>query len=441
MTRCSASRSQRREDPRLITGQGRYLDDLGAGRAGRRVRPLPARARPHPRHRRGRRRSTSTGWSRSTPGRTCPAGSREPLPLLIPHPALTHGRTAYPLARDVVTARRRAGRHGRRPRPLPRRGRRRAASRWTTSRCKPVVGHRGGGAGRAPGPRRRAGQRRRAPGPGGALGGRAGAREAIDAAPHTLAFRLDIERSASMPLEGRGVYARWDADDRSLRVYSSHPDLHQRAHGDRRQARPAAAQGRGDRARRRRRVRRQDRASVAGGGAGPVGGACCSAARSSGPRTGASTSSPPRTSAAQVQYVRVGFDDDGRVLGLDVHDPARPRRLHAVRDHRPDHHLHPAARPVQARRLPGRVLLASTPTPCRSRRTAGRAARRASSAWSGRWTASPTTSGSDRTGGARGQLHPARRVPLRPGPDLPGRPPADLRLRRLPRVAAACSRS
>ena len=24
-----------------------------------------------------------------------------------------------------------------------------------------------------------------------------------------------------MPLEGKGVYARWDADDRSLRVYTS----------------------------------------------------------------------------------------------------------------------------------------------------------------------------------------------------------------------------
>ncbi|MCQ0004285.1 aerobic carbon-monoxide dehydrogenase large subunit [Actinomadura madurae] len=44
---------------------------------------------------------------------------------------------------------------------------------------------------------------------------------AIDAAPHVLEFGLAIERSASMPLEGRGVYARWDADDGSLRVYSS----------------------------------------------------------------------------------------------------------------------------------------------------------------------------------------------------------------------------
>src|SRR5690606_20424113 len=44
---------------------------------------------------------------------------------------------------------------------------------------------------------------------------------AIDAAPRTLTLNLHVERSASTPLEGKGVYARWDADDRSLRVYSS----------------------------------------------------------------------------------------------------------------------------------------------------------------------------------------------------------------------------
>ena len=44
---------------------------------------------------------------------------------------------------------------------------------------------------------------------------------AIAAAPRTLELNLHIERGASMPLEGKGVYARWDADDRSLRVYSS----------------------------------------------------------------------------------------------------------------------------------------------------------------------------------------------------------------------------
>ena len=37
---------------------------------------------------------------------------------------------------------------------------------------------------------------------------------------------------------------------------------------------------------------------------------------------------------------------------------ARQRRVHALRDHRPDHHLHPAARSVQARRLPRGVLVA-----------------------------------------------------------------------------------
>src|SRR5690606_12425496 len=44
---------------------------------------------------------------------------------------------------------------------------------------------------------------------------------AIASAPHQLELNLHIERSASTPLEGKGVYARWDADDRSLRVYSS----------------------------------------------------------------------------------------------------------------------------------------------------------------------------------------------------------------------------
>jgi CO/xanthine dehydrogenase Mo-binding subunit len=47
------------------------------------------------------------------------------------------------------------------------------------------------------------------------------ARAAIAAAPHRLTLDLDIERSASMPMEGKGVLASWDADDRSLRVHTS----------------------------------------------------------------------------------------------------------------------------------------------------------------------------------------------------------------------------
>src|SRR5450756_3035847 len=32
---------------------------------------------------------------------------------------------------------------------------------------------------------------------------------------------LQIERSASTPMEGKGVYARWDSDEQSIRLYSS----------------------------------------------------------------------------------------------------------------------------------------------------------------------------------------------------------------------------
>ena len=39
--------------------------------------------------------------------------------------------------------------------------------------------------------------------------------------PQSHSGRSEIERSASTPLEGRGVLARWDAEDDSLRVYSS----------------------------------------------------------------------------------------------------------------------------------------------------------------------------------------------------------------------------
>src|SRR5262249_37838111 len=44
---------------------------------------------------------------------------------------------------------------------------------------------------------------------------------AIAAAPHTLDVDLTIERSASSPLEGRGVLARWDTESRRLRIWSS----------------------------------------------------------------------------------------------------------------------------------------------------------------------------------------------------------------------------
>jgi carbon-monoxide dehydrogenase large subunit len=43
----------------------------------------------------------------------------------------------------------------------------------------------------------------------------------LAASPHTMNFTQYIERSACMPMEGKGVHAKWDADDESLRVYTS----------------------------------------------------------------------------------------------------------------------------------------------------------------------------------------------------------------------------
>ena len=112
---------------------------------------------------------------------------------------------------------------------------------------------------------------------------------------------------------------------------------------------------------------------------------------------------------------------------------ARQRRLHPLRDHRPDHHRHPAARALQAGRLPGRVLVAlhqhrardavpgGGPAPGVLRHGADDGCRR----------------GAPRPRPRRGavpQLHPARRDALRPGADVPGRAAAALRLGGLPGI-------
>ena len=95
---------------------------------------------------------------------------------------------------------------------------------------------------------------------------------AMAAAPHTpRRSSLDIERSASMPMEGKGVHARWDADDGSLRVYSStQTSTSVRAAIAAKLGLPLSKVEWSRR--RRRRLRREDRAPVAGGGAGAVGG-------------------------------------------------------------------------------------------------------------------------------------------------------------------------
>ncbi|WP_101784375.1 aerobic carbon-monoxide dehydrogenase large subunit [Nonomuraea indica] len=216
-TRLFGEPVRRREDSRLLTGRGRYLDDLGAGALAAAFVRSP--------HAHARVRDIDVSAALDVDGLVAvytwedlPERVARPLPLLIPHPALTHGRTAHPLARDVV-------RHVGEPVVMVV-----AADRYLAEDAcalievdyevlKPVAGLEEAAHGAhlvhddVPG---NVGAHlvQEVPSASGA-----GAREAVAAAPHRLAFRLDIERSASMPLEGRGVYARWDGTD--LRVYSS----------------------------------------------------------------------------------------------------------------------------------------------------------------------------------------------------------------------------
>ncbi|GIH71466.1 aerobic carbon-monoxide dehydrogenase large subunit [Sphaerimonospora thailandensis] len=306
---------QRREDARLITGRGRYLDDLGAG--------APAAAFVRSPHAHARILDIDVSAALDVDGLVAiytwedlPGALAEPLPLLIPHPALTHGRTACPLAREIV-------RHVGEPVVMVvARDRYLAEDACSLIRVDyeiltPVVGVE---------------EAARAvhlvhgdvPGNVGAhlvqevpsADGRS-AREAVETAPHTLAFRLDVERSASMPLEGRGVYARWDDDDRSLRVYSSTQSSTS--------VRMAIAAKLGLPL-----PKVEVIAPDVGGGFGvkivhpwPEEVLIPWAARLLGGevkwtedrREHFVSSAHER---GQVQYVRVGFDDDGRVLGLDV---------------------------------------------------------------------------------------------------------------------------
>lgn len=100
-TRQFGERVQRNEDDRLIRGQGRFVDDIPLHGAlhGAFVRS------PHPH---ARILSVDTSAAAAYPGvhRVYTHADLGPLdvlmPLLIPHPCITHGRTQYPLAHDEV---------------------------------------------------------------------------------------------------------------------------------------------------------------------------------------------------------------------------------------------------------------------------------------------------------------------------------------------------
>jgi carbon-monoxide dehydrogenase large subunit len=212
---------RRSEDPRLVTGNGRYLDDLGHDALEVAFVRSP--------HAHARIVDIDVTDALDVDGLVGiytfddlaadedEHGSRvaEPLPLLIPHPTLTHGRTQYALAKDEVNY------VGEAIVMVV------ASSRYTAEDVvdrirvdyeflPAVVGIE---AARAAEhlvhddvPDNVAARMVQETGD---------ADAAIDAAPHRLELELAIERSASMPMEGKGVLAKWDADDRSLTVHTS----------------------------------------------------------------------------------------------------------------------------------------------------------------------------------------------------------------------------
>ena len=310
MSSLFGARVQRVEDDRLVRGHGAYLDDLGQDAlAAAFVRSPHAHAR-------------VTGIDISSalmaPGLVAiythadlPPKLGEPLPLLIPHPALTHGRTPYPLARDevnhvgeavvmVIAADRYLAEDAAdlidvSYEPLP------AVVGLDAARAAVHLAHDD------------------VPGnlAANAVQEHGNAAAAIAAAPHVLELDLDIERSAATPLEGRGVLANWDSQQQHMVLWTST----QTSTGVR--AAVAAKLG-------------LDLAQVdvitpdVGGGFGvkivhpwPEEVLVPWAARQLGRPVKFTEDRSEHFIAsaherAQRHHVRVGYDDEGRILGLDV---------------------------------------------------------------------------------------------------------------------------
>ena len=427
-TKLMGQKVQRVEDQRFLRGQGRYVDDVAVGSG-----TLHAAVLRSP-HAHARIVDIDVSGVLDVEGvhavwtyddLTGPMA--EPLPLLIPHPALTQGRTQYALAKDEVNYMGEAvafvvadDRYVAED----------AIGRITVDYdvLPPVVGI----------PAARAAERLVHDDVPGNVGARmeqnvGDAKAAIATAPHRLALDLTIERSSCQPMEGRGTVARWDPDLNRLQAWTST----QTSTG----VRAAIAVKLG-----------LDLGQVdvitpdVGGGFGvkinhpwPEELLVPLAARALG-RTVKFTEDrrehfiSTAHERGQVQHIEVGFDDDGPAARAGRGVLARPRRLHAVRPDRPDHHLDPAARPLQAAELPGGLRVAlhqhGDGDALPRRRPAAGLLRHGAD--HGRDREVPRQ-GPHR--GARGELHPARRVPLRPRADLPGRPRAGVRLRRLPGLA------
>jgi aerobic carbon-monoxide dehydrogenase large subunit len=205
---------RRREDARLITGKGRYLDDIGH-------RALAAAFVRSP-HAHARIVDIDVEAALDVEGLVAiytyedlTGPMAEPLPVLIPHPQLHAPRTGYALANGTV---RHVGEAIAMVVATDRYLAEDAAERIvvTYEELPVVVGVDAAREATATVhddvPDNVAAVHHQETGD---------VEAALAASPHTLNFSQYIERSASMPMEGKGVHARWDTDDQSLRVHSS----------------------------------------------------------------------------------------------------------------------------------------------------------------------------------------------------------------------------
>jgi carbon-monoxide dehydrogenase large subunit len=205
---------RRREDARLIVGRGRYLDDIGHNALAAAFVRSP--------HAHARITGIDVDACFDVDGLVAiytyedlHGPMAEPLPVLIPHPQLTAPRTGYPLANGEVN-------HVGEPIVMVV-----ATDRYiaedvaerivvTYEELPVVVGvdaaRKAAHAVHAEIPDNVAARHHQETGDVAA---------ALASSARTLSFTQYIERSACTPMEGKGVHAKWDADDESLRVYTS----------------------------------------------------------------------------------------------------------------------------------------------------------------------------------------------------------------------------
>jgi aerobic carbon-monoxide dehydrogenase large subunit len=214
-TRMFGERVERREDARLLTGRGRYTDDFGADAA--------QAAFVRSEHAHARVADIDVTGALGVAGvlavythEDLDGGFAEPLPLLVPHDGLGAPRTQHALAREEV---RFAGETIAMVVATDRYVAEDAAGRIRVAYepLEAVVDL--AGAAETGSPRAHTDLQDNVAGEFSEEKGDVDA--ALAGAAHVFEWRFEIERSASMPMEGRAVVASYDDGDGTLLVYDS----------------------------------------------------------------------------------------------------------------------------------------------------------------------------------------------------------------------------